>query len=243
MVGARVIKIEDEFDVPCAPCDAWRLIEDINRFATCIPTLIEHRIIDDTHIEGRVGVRLGLVPVSSRISIDIVERRAPTCIKALGVSYLGEAVAKPGAKSGGGQALSRDSVGTLDIHIDLRDGEAGGTRVKYVAGVEAEGRLRRIYEMLIKTKVPEFQREFREKLAAALGRREEEVEEKEKCNHGGTETGRPEGEETGRKKVRAEAGAGTDAGTEAGRGLAGVWARIKNWWGKLWNKAEKDAAA
>ncbi|MBI3070523.1 MAG: hypothetical protein HYY84_00200 [Deltaproteobacteria bacterium] len=230
-----MITIEDEFDVACAPDEAWRLIENVNRFAMCIPTLIEHRIVDDTHIEGRVGVKLGLVPVSSRISIDIVERRAPQCIKALGVSYLGEAVSKPGKS--GGDGMSRDSVGTLDIHIDLRDGEGGGTRVKYVAGVEAEGRLRRIYEMLIKTKVPEFQKEFRVKLAAALGKRREEEQVVDRSNHRDTEALRSEEKDNRYKKVRAEAGA--DAGARAG--LAGIWARLKRWWGRLWSRTEKDA--
>lgn len=161
-----MITVRDQFVVGRPADEVWAFLEKFEELARCIPSLKSWRQEGDI-IEGKVGVTLGVVPVESNVRLEITERRAPTCIEARGVSFLGETVANlRGGKEG--QIRATDS-GRMVLHLDLRHEAPGATRLVYAIGIEAEGRLRKIYESILKLKVPGFQREFVEKVAKALG--------------------------------------------------------------------------
>jgi uncharacterized protein len=57
------MKIENGFDVPLPPADAWRVLMDIERIAPCLPGAELLGKIDDQSYRGKVAVRLGPVAV------------------------------------------------------------------------------------------------------------------------------------------------------------------------------------
>jgi uncharacterized protein len=58
------MKIENGFDVPLPPAEAWRVLLDIERVAPCLPGAEILEAIDDKTFKGKVAVRLGPVAVS-----------------------------------------------------------------------------------------------------------------------------------------------------------------------------------
>lgn len=171
-----MIKITHSFTVDCPIDDVWRFFNDFERLAPCIPTLKTYHFLDADHAEGKVGIQLGAIPVESAVTIQITERRAPCCIKAEGLSFLGATI-QDQLKRGAPGSVSRDAVGKMSLHFDLREAEGGKTLILWEAGVEAEGKLRKIYDSIIRLKVPALQAEFQEKISAALdGERERKTE-------------------------------------------------------------------
>jgi len=93
------MKIENAFDVPLPPAEAWRVLLDIERVAPCLPGAELLETIDPTTFKGRVNVRLGPVAVSfvGTAKLDEVdEARRSVRVKASGTEAKGR---------GGAQAL------------------------------------------------------------------------------------------------------------------------------------------
>lgn len=172
-----MIRLEARFLLKTPLERTWGFFADFHRFAQCIPTLKSYQLLDETKAEGKVGVKLGVLPVESRVYIEIKEKRAPECIKAEGISYLGETIVEQ-IRQGDAGRFDRDAVGRFQIHLDLRE-QTPHSLVLFEAGVEAEGRLRRIYESIIKRKLPEMKKEFLEKVMGALQCEAKELEKVE----------------------------------------------------------------
>jgi len=68
------MKIENGFDVPLPPADAWRVLLDIERVAPCLPGAELIEAVDPDTFKGRVAVRLGPVAVSFVGTARIEER-------------------------------------------------------------------------------------------------------------------------------------------------------------------------
>lgn len=58
------MKLENDFDVPLALPQAWRVLLDIERVAPCLPGAELLEVVNRQTYKGRVGVRLGPVAVS-----------------------------------------------------------------------------------------------------------------------------------------------------------------------------------
>jgi carbon monoxide dehydrogenase subunit G len=161
-----MIHIRDELVVARPAADVWAFLERFDDFARCVPTLKEWRVDGET-ITGKVGVVLGAVPVESNVELEITDRRPPCCIEARGISFLGETIAN--LRGGREGQVRRADSGRVILHLDVCDEGGGRTRLRYLAGVEAEGRLRKVYESILRLKVPAMKQEFAAKVAAALG--------------------------------------------------------------------------
>lgn len=166
----------------------WALLDNFERFAPCIPTLKSYQLLSTTRAQGRVGVKLGVLPVESRVLIEIREKRPPVCMKVEGISYLGETIVDQ-IRQGDAGGFDRDAVGRFHLHLDLREQEpapleppaaaaahlstspsleGAATLLHFHAGVEAEGRMRKIYEAILKRKLPEMKQDFLQRLSTAL---------------------------------------------------------------------------
>jgi carbon monoxide dehydrogenase subunit G len=98
------MKIENSFDVPLPPADAWRVLLDIERVAPCLPGAEILETLGDNAYKGKVAVKLGPVAVSflgtARFEeIDEAGRRVK--VKATGTEQKGR---------GGAQALVEFSL-------------------------------------------------------------------------------------------------------------------------------------
>ncbi len=58
------MEFDNTLDVPLPPAEAWKLLLDIKRIATCIPGAELTEVVDDTTYKGKVAVRLGPVALS-----------------------------------------------------------------------------------------------------------------------------------------------------------------------------------
>lgn len=58
------MEFDNTLDVPLPPAEAWKLLLDIKRIATCIPGAELTEVIDDVTYKGKVAVRLGPVALS-----------------------------------------------------------------------------------------------------------------------------------------------------------------------------------
>ena len=58
------MKLENSFEIPCAPADAWRVLLDIERIAPCMPGATLTEAVDDKTYKGEVSVRLGPVALT-----------------------------------------------------------------------------------------------------------------------------------------------------------------------------------
>jgi uncharacterized protein len=98
------MKIENSFDVPLPPTDAWRVLLDIERVAPCLPGAEILETLGNNAYKGKVAVKLGPVAVSflgtARFEeIDEAARRVK--VKASGTEQKGR---------GGAQALVEFSL-------------------------------------------------------------------------------------------------------------------------------------
>lgn len=161
------LSIEGKVEVRCTLDQAWSLFSRFGDVASLIPS-VESVEVDGDVVHAKLCTRLGALPVSSRVRLEVVERTPYACLKAEGVSYLGETVRDQVGKMKG---VERDSVGRMTLHLDLRSTEAPDRiAVIYSAEVEAEGRLKRIYQAILKTKAPGMMEEFAQNIRGALER-------------------------------------------------------------------------
>ncbi len=58
------MQIENQFEVPLPPDEAWKVLLDIERIAPCMPGAELTEIVDDRTYKGKVSVRLGPVALS-----------------------------------------------------------------------------------------------------------------------------------------------------------------------------------
>jgi carbon monoxide dehydrogenase subunit G len=161
-----MITVEDQFLIEKPIGEVWAFFDDFEGLATCVPSLKEFQITGPQTIEGKVGVTLGAIPVTSKVRMDITLKRAPECIQAKGISYLGETISEQLAKDP--SKYQATDTGQIYMHLDLRPESDATTRIMFCAGVEAEGKLRKMYESIMRLKVPAMKQEFQHKVGAAL---------------------------------------------------------------------------
>src|SRR5215469_8143071 len=118
------MKIENGFDVPLPPDDAWRVLLDIERVAPCLPGAELTETVDAQTYRGKVAVRLGPVAVqfvgTARLEeIDAAARRVK--VKASGTEAKGR---------GGAQAI---------VDFGLSDTSPGVTHVAIVTDLTLNG--------------------------------------------------------------------------------------------------------
>ena len=58
------MRIDNSFDVPLPPGEAWKVLLDIERIAPCMPGAELTEIVDERNYKGKVSVRLGPVALA-----------------------------------------------------------------------------------------------------------------------------------------------------------------------------------
>ncbi len=161
-----MLSIDGSVGIRCSLETAWDLFSRFETLAGLIPS-VDRVEVEGDDVHAHVSVRLGRLSVSSRVKLTVVERKPLACIRAEGVSYLGETIRtqiKPD-KAG----IDAGSVGRLSLHLDLRPAdEPEHVMVVYASEVQAEGRLKRVYQSILKTKAPTMMAEFAENIREAL---------------------------------------------------------------------------
>src|SRR5688500_6761993 len=58
------MQFDNTLEVPLPPAEAWKVLLDIKRIATCIPGAELTEVVDERTYKGKVAVRLGPVALS-----------------------------------------------------------------------------------------------------------------------------------------------------------------------------------
>ncbi len=58
------MELDNSFEVPLRPAEAWPLLMDIRRIAPCMPGAEVTEVVDDKTYKGRIAVRLGPVALT-----------------------------------------------------------------------------------------------------------------------------------------------------------------------------------
>lgn len=81
------MRIENSFEVPAPPEQAWELLMDVPRVIPCMPGATLAETVDDDHWKAKLAVKLGPIALSfdadvEREAADVAERRAVLSTKA-----------------------------------------------------------------------------------------------------------------------------------------------------------------
>ncbi len=68
------MRLENSFDVPVAPAEAWRILTDVERVAPCVPGARLTEVLDDDAYKGTMQVKLGPVSLAFDGKAQFVER-------------------------------------------------------------------------------------------------------------------------------------------------------------------------
>ncbi len=114
------MEIDNSFDLPLPPDQAWKTLMDIERIAPCMPGAELTEIVDDKTFKGKVSVRLGPVALTFQGTAtfeDVDDAAHKATVKAQGADAKG----RGGANANVGFHLEPSDAGSsVKIHTDLQ---------------------------------------------------------------------------------------------------------------------------
>jgi len=117
------VQLQNSFDVPVPPGDAWRILIDVERVAPCVPGAQLTDVVDDRTYAGKMQVKLGPVSLSFDGKAGFVERDDTAHTARLTAI--------------GREARNRGSA-NADVRFALEP-SAGGTTVRIVTDLQLSG--------------------------------------------------------------------------------------------------------
>lgn len=152
-----MITVENTYVIKKPMDEIWAFFNNIADLASCVPTTKSFTIIDDDNVDLILRIVLGAIPLENRVSMSIIERRAPRHLVARGVSYSGDAFKKI-------TSVEKDAASEITINLDLEPLNNGETRIIYSMKVEAFGSVKRIYEAILKGQRKKLEQLFLENI-------------------------------------------------------------------------------
>ncbi|HEV2227483.1 MAG TPA: SRPBCC family protein [Steroidobacteraceae bacterium] len=99
------VALERSYALPAAADQAWKLLEDLERVASCMPGASITERIDERHFKGTVSVRLGPASLKFRGEVEVL---------ALDPGGRTVQLRGTGADAGGGSAASLDLTARIE---------------------------------------------------------------------------------------------------------------------------------
>jgi uncharacterized protein len=129
------MKLENSFEVPAAPEEAWALLLDVPRVVPCMPGAELTEVVDDSNWKARMNVKLG--PISLTFATDVNRQEVDEAalrvvLAAQGRELRGRGQARATVES----SLAAANGGTkVDIVTDLH---LSGPAAQYGRGLVAD---------------------------------------------------------------------------------------------------------
>lgn len=117
------MRLENAFEVPATPDQAWELFEDVPRVVPCLPGAELTEVVDENHWKATMKVKLG--PVLLTFAADVERERLD----------VGERTLRLNAKA---REVRGRGGATATIESSLTPGD-GGTRVEVVTDLVLSG--------------------------------------------------------------------------------------------------------
>src|SRR5574341_746610 len=133
--------------------DVWAFFNRVDDLATCVPTCVRHRVVDENTVDCDLRLQLGLIPLENRVRMTVVERRDPVRLVATGVSEAGDNLKRFGK-------VATETVTQLSMALDLESLSDGETRIHYHIRADAVGQMKRVYEAIIRGQRDKLEQQF-----------------------------------------------------------------------------------
>jgi carbon monoxide dehydrogenase subunit G len=162
MTELELIHLETVMRAPKSVDQVWDLFTDINTMAECVPTCREYQILDPDTVFAQLRIKLGLIPLDSKATVRIVERKPPHRLVAEGRTEAGESLKKYGK-------IGADSQTRIRMTLDFEPVGESETRIDARIEADASGQLKRVYEAIIKGQREKMEAEFVDNVSRVLG--------------------------------------------------------------------------
>jgi uncharacterized protein len=153
------VKLENTFEVPAAPEQAWDLLMDVPRVIPCMPGAELTETVDDSTWKAKMTVKLG--PMSFAFATDVKREEADVDAQRAKLS----ARAREMRGRGGGQATIESTLTRVD----------GGTRVNIVTDMSLSGAVAQYGRGMVEDVAGQLVDRFAECLRTQLAPRAEEA--------------------------------------------------------------------
>jgi uncharacterized protein len=129
------MRLENSFEVPAPPEQAWELLLDVPRVVPCMPGAELTETVDDSNWKANVGVKLG--PVSLKFATDVNRKEVDETARRVTLSANGREMRGRGAaRATVESSLAPTNGGTrVDIVTDL---SLSGPAAQYGRGMVAD---------------------------------------------------------------------------------------------------------
>jgi len=153
------MQIENSFEVPAPPEQAWELLMDVPRIIPCMPGAKLDEMVDDSHWKATMAVKLGPISLSfltdvAREGVDEAARRAKLSAKAREARGRGNASA------------------TIESTLIPQN---GGTRVQIVTDLQLAGAVAQYGRGLVEDVSKQLVTQFADCLKKQLGNNPQEA--------------------------------------------------------------------
>jgi hypothetical protein len=149
--------LEGKINVGVPASSVWDFLMDVNRFASCVPSLEQVTQIDERTFDGVVGAAVG--PISGKFTFRST---------ILDSTPQSEMV----VQTDGTDSVTRSAVG-VKLTVTLNEAIENRTELSYHADITVKGRLAILGDMVLRATgalmLEEFTKRLREKLENASG--------------------------------------------------------------------------
>lgn len=134
--------------------NAWKVINDVDVFAACMPGVEEVRQIDDRTFEGSIGANVGPVSGKFAFTARIVDAVPPQRMTAM---------------VEGTDSVTRSTM-VSEVRLTLEETGALETALAYHTTVDVKGRLAILGDMVLRAAAAVMLEEFTKRLKSAVER-------------------------------------------------------------------------
>jgi uncharacterized protein len=129
------MKLENSFEVPAAPEQAWELLLDVPRVVPCMPGAELTEVVDDSNWKAKMSVKLG--PISLTFATDVARQEVDEPARRVVLAAKGRELRGRGqARATVESSLAASNGGTrVDIVTDL---SLSGPAAQYGRGLVAD---------------------------------------------------------------------------------------------------------
>jgi carbon monoxide dehydrogenase subunit G len=146
------MRIENSFEVPAPPAEAWKLLNDVPRVLPCMPGAELDEIVDDNTYKVTMHVKLG--PVALKFKTDVTRAEADDADRRVTLNA---------------KAQELKGRGTAQAVISSQLAEAnGGTRVSITTDLTLQGTIAQFGRGIVGDVAQQLTNRFAEGLAAQL---------------------------------------------------------------------------
>ena len=132
----------------------WNFLNRVEDLAFCMPTCKKLNVVDEKTVDTLLRVTLGRLPIESEARFTITEAVPPKKLIARGQVFMGRAM------GGVWKMVDRKAEAEVVIELELEQASSDRTAIHYLIEIRAEGRLKRIYDSVVKSKGEEIERTF-----------------------------------------------------------------------------------